>query len=406
MSTPGLSKITPTSLALTRSITDATTGTQNDYNPTGFSEASVVQFTNSGGISLTGLLATVVGDFKVILNAGTGTVTLSNQNVSSSSANRFNFASTVTLSPNECAIIQYDGTNSCWRLVSHQYANDIQTFTSSGTWTKPAWATSIDVYLIGGGGGGGAGRWSVLSTLARGGGGGGSGAVSELTFRASALTATVAVTIGAAAAGAPAITVVSTNGANGTVGADTTFGTYMIATGGGFGVGGTASSTDIIGPQPLAGGTYSNGTQGVLSSTTGLQGAKTKTSAPYLASGLSPGSAGSGGGVAAGGNVTTAGGAGENCCYLGSNTAGGAAGTAGGGVGGAGTSGATADQPGSGGAGGGSHSGTTVAAGSGGAGALYGGGGGGGGAVTGPSGCQSGAGGAGAKGFALIISSR
>lgn len=102
---------------------------------------------------------------------------------------------------------------------------DVQIFTSSGTWTKPATGTSVFVRAWGGGGSGG------RAGSGDGGGGGGGGAYNEGWFDFSALGSTETVTIGA---GGASRTADETSGATG---GTTTFGSWLSAYGGGGGKG-------------------------------------------------------------------------------------------------------------------------------------------------------------------------
>ena len=101
------------------------------------------------------------------------------------------------------------------------FIGDQQTFTSSGTWTKPT-ETNRGQYAyvqVWGAGGGGAG-YSGWST-----GGGGGGSYRDRVFLLSALSATETITIGAGGAGGGL-------SANGTNGGSSSFGSYMTAYGG------------------------------------------------------------------------------------------------------------------------------------------------------------------------------
>ena len=124
----------------------------------------------------------------------------------------------------------------------------IQTFTSSGTWTKPAGITHIIVEVVGGGGAGGGslGGGSVASA-----GGGGGGGYSTKFIDVSAISSET-VTIGASG------TLGAAGNNPGGDGVDTTFGTHCTGGGGGGGLG--SASSAYSGGRGGAGGAGSSGT--------------------------------------------------------------------------------------------------------------------------------------------------
>jgi hypothetical protein len=283
--------------------------------------------------------------------------------------------------------------------------SDVQAYKTPGTftWTKPAGAKSVFVFVIGGGGGGGSGANNVTTGARFGGGAGSPGAFTQTWMNAADLPATVTVTVGAGGAGGAARPATPQGSGNpGVTGGATTFGNYLRGapgfngtqgTLGAGGVGGSGTTCSLFGMYALTGLAAANGGAS-MSNASGFQGM--------------PGQGG-GGGAGQSANVVTAvnGGTGGGKSAATSN----ASGTAALVLGGAGGIGTTPTQAtngtdtyawGYGGTGGGGgYYRTASNGGTGGNGGAPGGGGGGGGASD--LNFPSGAGGNGGPGFCLVI---
>ena len=106
--------ITPTALA--------GAGTTNNYAPTGFATASVIrQDVGAGGHTLTGLAGGTDGLVIRLLNISTAnSITLTNEDVGSTAANRFALKNSVALviPPNGSVDLLYDSTSARWRVAA------------------------------------------------------------------------------------------------------------------------------------------------------------------------------------------------------------------------------------------------------------------------------------------------
>lgn len=277
----------------------------------------------------------------------------------------------------------------------------IDVFNADGTWTKPSWATTVNIAAISAGGGGGSGRRGAASSARGGGGGGAGGSLSFVTYAAADLPSTLTITVPAGGAGGAAVTVNDTDGNPGSAGLisqvvnGSTVYLKSAASNSNLGAGGlnTSAAGGAAGANGMIiGGAGGNGTSanGGVGSATGI---------------CAGGGGGGGAGIGVSNTIGTAGNGGLFAGRSGNQPLGGATGSAGQTPAAAGGPSATSSLvPSHGGGGGGA--GNVAAAGAGGAGTGAGPGGGGGGGGGSTNGFNSGAGGAGGAGQVVIISNR
>lgn len=94
--------------------------TVDNYNPTGMANASLLRISsNASGYAVTGLVSGFTGRILTLHNVGSFNILVADENTNSSAINRISIpgSSNLTLIPDQCAFLQYDGTSSRWRIL-------------------------------------------------------------------------------------------------------------------------------------------------------------------------------------------------------------------------------------------------------------------------------------------------
>lgn len=125
-----------------------------------------------------------------------------------------------------------------YRWTQTNLEDNVDVFTSSGTWNKPSGLVALKVTVVGSGGGGG-GAATTSAGQCAGGNGGAPGGIAVSVLDAASVASSVTVTVATGGAG--------NSGASGSSGAASSFGTHVVANGGSGGSAVAATSSTTLG---------------------------------------------------------------------------------------------------------------------------------------------------------------
>jgi len=95
----------------------AITGDEDDFNPTGLPNTTILRLSTDASHNVTGLAGGSDGRLLLIFNVGSFDIVLKDEDAGSTAANRFALNGDITLQPDDSVILWYDATSSRWRAV-------------------------------------------------------------------------------------------------------------------------------------------------------------------------------------------------------------------------------------------------------------------------------------------------
>jgi len=106
------------------------TSDQDDYNPTGFDNASIVRISGDNGIrAITSMVSQSDGEQKTFINVGDYPIYFPGEHPDGTAANRINANTDIILYPKSSIIFIYDGTTSRWQILSQNRYDENKTIT-------------------------------------------------------------------------------------------------------------------------------------------------------------------------------------------------------------------------------------------------------------------------------------
>lgn len=96
------------------------TSDQDDYNPTGFDDATIVRISGDNGLrAITSMAAQTDGEEKKFINIGSYAIYFPSEHPDGTAANRITYRSDIILMPLNTVTFYYDGTSSRWRPLDY-----------------------------------------------------------------------------------------------------------------------------------------------------------------------------------------------------------------------------------------------------------------------------------------------